>query len=96
MIVLQSAAVFDCCDRIEDGFHQVGFRISHKSAAFPKSFHDVLNVKSIDEIPFPICLYQVHKFVAFCFQLVYAMFKPEKYLNNRKVAEAVSRSLSTP
>ena len=36
----------------------------------------------------------VHKFVAFCFQLVYWLFKTEKYLNNRKVAEAVSRLLS--
>ena len=38
----------------------------------------------------------VHSFVAFCFQFRYWLFKTHRYLNNRKVAEAVSRSLSTP
>ncbi len=38
----------------------------------------------------------VHNFVVFCFQFRYAPFKTGKYLNNRKVAEAVSRSLSSP
>ena len=37
----------------------------------------------------------VHKFVVFCFQFLYEPFKTPEYLNNRKVAEAVSRSLST-
>ena len=37
----------------------------------------------------------VHKFVAFCFQFRYGTFKTREYLNNRKVAEAVSRSLSS-
>ena len=36
----------------------------------------------------------VHNFVVFCFHLVYSMFKSCRYLNNRKVAEAVSRILS--
>ena len=38
----------------------------------------------------------VHNFVAFYFHFRYCLFKTERYLNNRKVAEAVSRSLSTP
>ena len=38
----------------------------------------------------------VHNFVVFYFHFRYCLFKTEKYLNNRKVAEAVSRSLSTP
>ena len=36
----------------------------------------------------------VHKMVDFCFHLVYWVFKTKRYLNNRKVAEAVSRCLS--
>lgn len=38
----------------------------------------------------------VHKFVVFCFQFRYSAFKTLGYLNNRKVAEAVSRSFRTP
>ena len=38
----------------------------------------------------------VHNFVEFCFQFRYWMFKTVEYLNNRKVAEAVSRFLSPP
>ncbi len=38
--------------------------------------------------------FSVHNFVVFCFQFLYSMFKTKKYLNNRKVAEAVSRLLS--
>ncbi len=40
--------------------------------------------------------FSVHNFVVFCFQFLYSMFKTKKYLNNRKVAEAVSRSFQTP
>ena len=36
----------------------------------------------------------VHKFVEFCFQFRYQPFKTRRYLNHRKVAEAVSRFLS--
>ena len=38
----------------------------------------------------------VHKIVEFCFHFCQFMFKTELYLNNRKVAEAVSRFLSAP
>jgi len=41
----------------------------------------------------PICL-TVHKFVAFYLRFLYGVFKTRKYLNNRKVTEAVSRFLS--
>ena len=40
--------------------------------------------------------YFIHNFVEFCFQFCYSLFKIKKYLNARKVAEAVSRSLSSP
>ena len=38
----------------------------------------------------------VHKKVELCFQFGYLLFKLSFYLNDRKVAEAVSRFLSTP
>ena len=38
----------------------------------------------------------VHNFVEFYFQIRYCVFKTRRYFNNRKVAEAVSRLLSTP
>ena len=38
----------------------------------------------------------VYKMVEFCFQFGYLLFKLTAYLNNRKVAEAVNRFLSTP
>ena len=36
----------------------------------------------------------VHKLVFLCLRFRYSMFKTKKYLNNRKVAEAVNRSFS--
>ena len=36
----------------------------------------------------------VHRIVLFYLRFLYSMFKTKKYLNNRKVAEAVSRILS--
>ena len=36
--------------------------------------------------------FAVHIFVEFCFQIRYWLFKSDRYLINRKVAEAVSRS----
>ena len=34
----------------------------------------------------------VHNFVVFYLRFLYSMFKTKKYLNNRKVAEAVNRT----
>ena len=42
-------------------------------------------------LPFPV---SVHKIVFFYLRFLYSMFKTKKYLNNRKVAEAVNRFLS--
>ena len=36
----------------------------------------------------------VHKLVFLCLRFRYSMFKTKKYLNNRKVAEAVNRNFS--
>ena len=38
----------------------------------------------------------VHNFVVFYFHFRYCLFKTQKYFNSGKVAEAVSRLLSTP
>ena len=51
--------------------------------------------------PPPFCLrekssrpFSVQKKAFFCLRFLYSMFKTRKYLNNRKVAEAVNRFLS--
>ena len=60
----------------------------------PSAINKICNPRPI---PFHSPLFTlppVHKFVEFCFQIRYWLFKSGRYLINRKVTEAVSRLLS--